>query len=120
MLLVTPQNDVLSAIAQGVRDELGKFGQFNFTTQSRYVKGRGWRVELTATQEYQDYQTLAFKILFEGDRLRLVDDGFDIGTEDFTRRSSEPDFHTYSEYEYANPSMLDDLYSEIERRFVDG
>lgn len=112
------ESDVLYAIAHGVKEDLEKHGLFTFTIGSRRVKGRGRRVELIATRELHDQQTLAFKILFENGRISLCDDGFSIEGEGFDRRERDPEFHTYSDYEYANPTTLDDLYEEIERRFV--
>lgn len=111
--------EVLHAIAQGVKEDLEKYGIFTFTIQSRRIKGRGKRVELVATREHHDHQTLIFKILFEGSRISLCDDGFTLEEDNFRRRDADSDFHTYSDFEYADPSTLDSLYEEIERRFVD-
>lgn len=111
--------DVLHAIALGVKEDLSKHGLFSFAIQSRHVKGRGQRVELIATQEESGFQVFVFKILFEGNRISLCDDGFSVEEGDFKRREvRDEEFHTFSDYEYADPESLRKLYEEVERRFV--
>lgn len=105
-------SDVLYAISQGVKTDLEQiYPQFSFTTGARRIKGRGHRVELIASHEVDNIgcrvKALAFKIYFEGDKIRLVDDGFE----------SNLGLGELQEYEYANPEVLDILYQEIDARF---